>query len=56
VVVNHSAQSYSAAISTSLPVKSVRQIGADSSKALSVEGSNWKMDLGPYEAAIVEWK
>jgi hypothetical protein len=56
VVVNHSAQAYKAAISTSLPVKSVRQIGSESSKALSVEGSNWTMELEPYEAAIVEWK
>jgi hypothetical protein len=56
VVVNHSAQAYKATISTSLPVKSVRQIGADSSKALPIEGPTWKMDLEPYEAAIVEWK
>jgi len=56
VVVNHSAQPYQATISTSLPVKSVRQIGPESSKVLPVEGSNWKMDLEPYEAAIVEWK
>jgi len=56
VVVNHSAQAYKAAISTSLPVKSVRQIGPEGSKALSVEGSNWTMELEPYEAAIVEWK
>lgn len=56
VVVNHSALAYKTTISTSLPVKLVRQIGADSSKALAVEGSHWKMDLEPYEAAIVEWK
>jgi Beta-galactosidase trimerisation domain len=56
VVVNHSAQAYKVTISTSLPVKSVRQIGADSSQSLPVEGSAWKMELEPYEAAIVEWK
>ena len=43
-------------ISTALPVKSVRQIGSENSKALPVEGSTWKMDMEPYEAAIVEWK
>jgi hypothetical protein len=37
-------------------VKSLRQIGSESSKALPVEGSSWKMALEPYEAAIVEWK
>jgi hypothetical protein len=56
VVVNHSSQGYKATISTSLPVKSVREIGAESSKTLQVEGSSWKMDLEPYEAAILEWK
>ena len=56
VVVNHSAQAYKVTITTSLPVKSARQIGPDSSKALPMEGSGWKMDLDPYEAAIVEWK
>jgi len=56
VVVNHSAQAYKATISTSLPVKSVRQIGPESSKVLSLEGSGWKMNFEPYETAIVEWK
>jgi hypothetical protein len=56
VVVNHSAQAYKVTISTSMPMKSVRQIGSESSKTLPVESSNWKMDLEPYEAAIVEWK
>jgi hypothetical protein len=56
VVVNHSAQAYKVTISTSLLVKSVRQIGPENLKALPVESSNWKMDLDPYEAAIVEWK
>jgi len=56
VVVNHSAQAYKTTISTSLPVKSVRQIDAESSKTLPVDSSTWKMDLEPYEAAIVEWK
>jgi len=56
VVVNHSAQAYKVTISTSLPVKTARQIGQESFKALPVEGSTWKMDVEPYEAAIVEWK
>jgi hypothetical protein len=56
VVVNHNSQPYKVTISTSSPVKSVRQIGPDGPKALPIEGSNWKMDLEPYEAAIVEWK
>jgi hypothetical protein len=56
VVVNHSAQAYKATISTSLPVKSVGQVGSDNSKPLHLDGSTWKMDLEPYQASIVEWK
>jgi hypothetical protein len=56
VVVNHGAQALSTTISTSLSVKSIRQIGPDGPKPLSLNGSTWKMDLQPYEAEIVEWK
>ncbi len=56
VVVNHGGQAYKVTISTSLPVKSLRQIGADTSKAIPMEGSTWQMNLEPYEAAILEWK
>ena len=56
VVVNHSAQALSTTISTPLSVKSIRQIGPDGLKPLSLNGSTWKMDLQPYEAEIVEWK
>ena len=56
VVVNHSGKAYNVTVSTSLPVKSVRRIGPENSQALAMEGSSWKMDMGPYEAAIVEWK
>ena len=56
VVVNHSAQAYKATISTSLPVKSVWQVGSENSKSLPLDGSTWKMDLEPYQATIVEWK
>jgi endo-1,4-beta-mannosidase len=56
VVVNHGGQAYKVTISTSLPVKSLRRIGADTSKAIPMEGSTWQMNLEPYEAAILEWK
>jgi hypothetical protein len=54
--VNHGGEAVSAAITTSLSVKSLRQIEPDGSKPLSIEGSTWKMELQPYEADIVEWK
>jgi len=56
VVVNHSAQGHKVAVSTSLPVKSARAIGPETSNTLSLDGASWKMDLEPYEAVIVEWK
>ncbi|MGD0793894.1 MAG: beta-galactosidase [Terriglobales bacterium] len=55
-VVNHSAQPHKVTISSSLPVKSARQLAPENSKALPIEGSSWKLDLEPYEATIVEWK
>ena len=55
-VVNHSAQPYRVTISSSIPVKSARQLAPENSKALPIEGSSWKLDLEPYEATIVEWK
>lgn len=56
VVVNHSSETQHAAISTTLLVHSVTSIEADGAKPLAMEGSSWKMDLGPYEGRIVEWK
>jgi len=56
VLVNHSAQTESARILTTLPVHTLTQLLPDGSKAVPMDGSSWKMELGPYEGAIVEWK
>ncbi len=56
VVVNHSDQTQNVKISTTLPAHAVSRISPDGSTPIPMEGSSWKMDLGPYEGAIVEWK
>jgi hypothetical protein len=55
-VVNHSARPYEVTITSATPLKSARQLTTENPKDLTVDGSNWKMDLEPYEATIVEWK
>ena len=55
-VVNHSAQSYKATITSSAPLKSARELTPEDSKTLTIDGSSWKSDLEPYEATIVEWR
>ena len=56
VVVNHSDQTENVKISTTLPVHAVTRISPEGSTPIPMEGSSWRMDLGPYEGAIVEWK
>ncbi len=56
VVVNHSDQTENVKFSTTLPAHAVTRISPEGPKPIIMEGSSWKMDLGPYEGAIVEWK
>jgi endo-1,4-beta-mannosidase len=56
VVVNHSDQAQDASILTTLPVRSYAVIGPEGSKPLASEGTNAKVHLGAYEAAVLEWK
>jgi len=55
-VVNHSAQAHKVTITSSLSLQSVRVLTPESPKPLAVAASGWQLDLGPYEATIVEWK
>ena len=56
VVVNHSDQTENVKISTTLPAHAITRISPEGSTLIPMEGSSWRMDLGPYEGAIVEWK
>ena len=56
VLVNHSAVPQKFTVFTTLGIRSISSITPEGAKAMQMEGSNWKMELGPYEGAIVEWK
>jgi endo-1,4-beta-mannosidase len=56
IVVNHSSQTHAVTVSTMLPLHGLSQVTPDGPKSLSLEGSSWKMDIGAYEGAVVEWK
>jgi hypothetical protein len=56
VLANHSGRALPVVIDTTLPVRSLAQITPAGSQPLTLEGQKWKMDIGPYEGAIVEWK
>jgi hypothetical protein len=56
VVVNHSAQPYNVTVLSAVPLRSVSRVSPEGPQSLKLDGSTWKMDIGPYEGAIVEWK
>jgi len=56
VVVNHSEQAQDTSILATVPVHSYSLISSEGIKPLVPEGANAKLHLGPYEAAVLEWK
>jgi len=56
VVVNHSAQTQEITISASSPLRSATRILSEGRQPLKIEGSGWRMELSPFEGAVVEWK
>ena len=56
VVVNHSAQAYKLNVLTTLTIHSLSRITPEGPQSLQPQAPGWKMDIGPYEAAIIEWK
>ncbi len=56
VLVNHSAQVRDVVVTTSLPVRNLRELGADQAQHLVVESKQWKMRLRPYDGAVVEFQ
>jgi endo-1,4-beta-mannosidase len=55
VVVNHSAQSHHVAVTGTIPMHSLRKILPEGPQSLPLDRSTWKIDLAPYEGAVVEW-
>lgn len=56
VLINHSAVAQAVTTSTTLPLSSIHRIESDGAKSLTLEKFNWKMQIEPFDGAIVEWK
>jgi hypothetical protein len=56
VVVNHSDQPQDPSILSAVPLSSYSSISPEGAKPLPLDGANTKVHLGPYEAAVIEWK
>jgi endo-1,4-beta-mannosidase len=56
VVVNHSEQEQDTGILATVPVHPYSLISPEGIESLVLEGANAKPRLGPYEAAVLEWK
>jgi len=39
-----------------LPIHSLTQVTPQGVRPLAVNGSGWKIDIEPYDGAVVEWK
>jgi endo-1,4-beta-mannosidase len=56
ILVNHSAAKQDVIVESTLPLISIRSIGSDGSKNLTLQNRSWKMSIEPYDGAIVEWQ
>jgi endo-1,4-beta-mannosidase len=56
VLVNHSPETQNVNVFTTVPAHSISRITADGVQPIQLQGSSWKMEIGPYDGAIVEWK
>jgi endo-1,4-beta-mannosidase len=56
VLTNHSSQPSKVTVTTTLQVRTLNKITPDGPQPLQLQGSTWKIDIGSYEGAVVEWK
>ncbi len=56
VMVNHGSEMQTVNITTTLTVHSLQRISASGAEAVASEHGTWKMQIAPYDGAIVEWK
>lgn len=56
VLVNHSPEEQTVTVTTAIPVRALAKIGEDGPSGIRLDGASWKMKIGAYEGAIVEWK
>lgn len=55
VLVNHGASEQNVTVSTTLPIHAVSRIDPDRSIRLPMQRSNWRMQIEPFDAVVVEW-
>lgn len=56
VVVNHSASPRRATVDSAVPLKSLRRVAPDGDRPVVLHGSQWELELQPYEGAVFDWK
>jgi endo-1,4-beta-mannosidase len=56
VVVNHSAKPRQVTVTSALPLKSIQRMTTDGEQPVSLQGSQWELDLQPYGAAVFAWR
>ncbi|HVO60975.1 MAG TPA: hypothetical protein VMT53_08560, partial [Terriglobales bacterium] len=56
VVVNHSAEGKNVMISAAAPVHTISRIAPEGVTPVSLQGFAFKLQLGPYDGTILEWK
>ncbi len=56
ILANHGPRTLPVMVETDLPLRSLLQVTDTGLQALSPERRGWKMSLGPYEGAVIEWK
>jgi len=56
VIVNHSASPQAVTVSSAFTLKSVQQVTPTGGRAVALQGSKWKLDLEPFEAAVFDWR
>ena len=56
VIVNHSANPQQATVSSAFTLKSIQQVTPNGERPVLLHGSQWELDLQPYEAAVFDWR
>jgi hypothetical protein len=56
VIVNHSANSQQATVSSTFTLRSVQQVTPKGGQPIALHGSKWELDLEPYAAAVFDWR
>jgi beta-glucosidase len=56
VIVNHSSRLQRVTVDSSFSLKSVQEVTPSGERPISLHGSQWDLDLQPYEAAVLHWR